>query len=118
MAVTVHASGSQAATVGTEHFLSSLTSPAPAGTFQLGVDLSPQAAGDTVELRVYKMMKAAGTARVVYLARFVGAQPADDAIKVSIPISNALTDTNALRFSLKQTAGTGRTFDWELLKFA
>jgi hypothetical protein len=35
-----------------------------------------------------------------------------------VPISNELTDTNALRFSLKQTipAGGGRNFPWKVLK--
>jgi hypothetical protein len=115
VAVTAHASGTQAATVGTEHFLAS---PAVAGTFTLHVDTVNMAAGDVLELRVYQMVLTGGTQRVAYIATFAGAQAADDLIKISVPVSNELTDTNSLRFSLKQTAGTGRNFPWKVLKYA
>lgn len=114
MAVTAYASGTQTAVIGTEHFLSS---PNVAGTFTLHVDMNALAAGDVVELRVYQIVLTAGTSRVAYLARFAGAQPTDDQIKVSVPISNELTDTNSLRFSLKQTVGTGRAFPWKVLTY-
>lgn len=115
MAVTAHASGTQTAVIGTEHFLSS---PNVAGTFTLHVDCNAMQAGDTVELRVYQIVLTGGTARVVYLGTFTGVQSADDQIKISVPVSNELTDTNSLRFSLKQTAGTGRAFPWKVLKYA
>ncbi len=115
MAVTAYASGTQTATVATEHFLSS---PNVAGTFTLHVDTVNMVAGDTLELRVYQMVLTSGTQRVAYFARYDGAQPADDLIKISVPISNELTDTNALRFSLKQTFGTSRNFPWKVLKYA
>lgn len=115
MAVTAFASGTQTATVTTEHFLSS---PNVAGTFTLHVDASGMLAGDRVELRVYQMVLTGGTQRVTYFAAYDGAQPADDMIKISVPISNELTDTNSLRFSLKQTLGTSRDFPWKVLKYA
>jgi hypothetical protein len=114
MAVTAYASGTQTATVTTEHFLSS---PNVAGTFTLHVDTTNMVAGDVLELRVYQMVLTAGTQRVAYYSRFDGAQPADDVIKISVPISNELTDTNALRFSLKQTFGTSRNFPWKVLRY-
>ena len=115
MAVTAYASGTQTATVTTEHFLSS---PNVAGTFTLHVDTVNMVAGDVLELRVYQMVLTGGTQRVAYLARFADAQAADDLIKISVPISNELTDTNSLRFSLKQTLGTSRNFPWKVLKYA
>jgi len=115
MAVTAHANGTQAATVTTEHFL---TSPNVAGTFTLHVDTVNMVAGDTLELRVYQMVLTGGTQRVAYYAIYAGAQPTDDVIKISVPISNELTDTNSLRFSLKQTTGTSRNFPWKVLKYA
>lgn len=115
MAVTAHATGTQAATINTEHFL---TSPNVAGTFTLHVDCVNMAAGDTLELRVYQMVLTGGTQRVAYFGMYTDAQPTDDMIKISVPISNELTDTNALRFSLKQTSGTGRSFPWKVLKYA
>lgn len=115
MAVTAHAVGSQTATLTTEHFLAS---PDEVGTFTLHVDTINMAAGDVVELRVYQMVLTAGTQRVAYYQMYEGVQPADDLIKISVPISNELTDTNALRFSLKQTVGTGRVYPWKVLKYA
>jgi hypothetical protein len=115
MAVTAYASGTQSATVTTEHFLSS---PNVAGTFTFHVDTVNMAAGDVVELRIYQMVLTGGTQRVAYVQRFSGVQPTDDLIKISVPISNELTDTNALRFSLKQTFGTSRNFPWKVLQYA
>ena len=108
------ASGTQTATVTTEHFLSS---PNAVGTYTLHVDTVNLAAGDVLELRVYQMVLTGGTSRVAYLMTWYGAQPTDDLIKVSVPIGNDLTDTNALRFSLKQTFGTGRAFPWKVLQY-
>lgn len=114
MAVTAYASGTQAATVTTEHFLSS---PNVAGTYTLHVDTVNMVAGDVLELRIYQMVLTGGTQRVAYYARYDGAQPTDDLIKISVPISNELTDTNSLRFSLKQTYGTSRNFPWKVLTY-
>lgn len=74
--------------------------------------------GDEIELRVYQIVLPGGTSRVVYYARYDGAQVADDKIKIGGPIGNELTDTNALRFSLKQTFGTSRDFPWKVLKYS
>ena len=116
MAVTAHAQGTLSATVGsTPDFL---TSPNVAGTFVLIVDTVNMVAGDVIELRVWKMVLTGGTQRVAYLARYDGAQATDDLIKVSVPISNELTDTNAVRFSLTQTHGTSRNYPWVCLKHA
>lgn len=115
MAVTAYASGTQSATVTTEHFLSS---PNVAGTFTLHVDTVNMVALDVLELRVYQMVLTGGTTRVAYFASYTGAQSTDDLIKISVPISNELTDTNSLRFSLKQTEGTSRNFPWKVLKYA
>lgn len=110
------ASGSQAATIGTEHFLSS---PNAVGTYILNLDLNVLQAGDVLEIRIYKMVLTGGTPRVVYLETFQGVQPTDAQNYISVPIGNALTDTNSLRFSLKQTqpAGGGRTFDWSVEQY-
>lgn len=115
MAVTAHATGTQTAVIGTEHFVSS---PNVAGTFTLHVDTINMVDGDVLELRAYQMVLTGGTTRVAYYSTFFDVQAADDMIKISVPISNELTDTNALRFSIKQTAGTGRNFPWKVLKYA
>jgi hypothetical protein len=116
MAVTAYATGTQTATGGgVEDFLSS---PNVAGTFTLHVDLNAMVAGDIVELRAYQMVLTGGTSRQAYYARFEGVQVGDK-IAISVPISNELTDTNSLRFSLTQSgAGTDKAFPWKVLKYA
>ena len=111
--ITEFAGGDQAATVTTEHFLSS---PAVQGTFELTVDLSVMQAGDVVTLRAYKMAKAAGTQRVIWAKTFYGVQLTDAAVVQSAKVLNTLTDANAVRFSLLQDFGTSRTFSWQVHK--
>ena len=105
----------QAYIIRVEHFLASVNA---AGTYTLHVDTVNMAAGDILELRAYQMVLTSGTARVAYQMRYYGAQSADDLIKISVPVSNELTDATSLRFSLKQTFGTGRAFPWKVLKHA
>lgn len=112
MAVTLFASGTQSATVTTEHFLSS---PNVAGLFVLQVDLVNMVAGDVVELRAYKMVLTGGTTRVTYFAQFAGPQATNALIAISAEMANTLTDTNAVRFSLTQTFGTSRNFPWAVI---
>ncbi len=113
--IQAHATGTQTATVTTEHFLSS---PNVAGAFMLVVDMINMAANDVVELRAYQMVLTGGTARVVYFMAYYGAQATDEMITVSDIVYNELAETNAVRFSLKQTFGTGRAFPWKVLKHA
>ncbi len=115
MAVTAQGTGTQTAVVGTEH---TLLDVAVAGTFTFHVDKIAMAAGDTLELRIYQIVLTGGVRRVAYFQAYSGAQPADDMIAISVPISNELTDAGALRFTLKQTAGTGRAFPYKVLRYA
>lgn len=115
MAVTAFGSGTQAATIDTEHFLADVDE---AGTYTLHVDTDAMAAGDVIELRIYQMVLTGGTPRVAYREVYHDVQADDDLIKISVPISNELTDATALRFSLKQTEGTSRSFPWKVLKYA
>jgi hypothetical protein len=113
VAVSAQGQGTQTATIGTEH---TLLDVAVAGSFVFEVDTNALAAGDSLELRISAIVLTAGTRRVVYKSTFVGVQDADDKIKVSVPMSNELTDAGSLRFTLKQTGGTGRAFPWKVLK--
>ena len=114
MAVTAQASGTQTATVTTEHQLADVNAT---GVFTLHVDTVNMVAGDVLELRVYQMVLTLGTSRVIAFGAFYGAQLTDDLIKASTPIGNELTDATSLRFSLKQTFGTGRAFPWKVLRY-
>ena len=115
MAVTAQGSGTQSATVTTEH---TLLDVAVAGTFTLHIDSVNMVAGDSLELRIYQIVLTGGTRRVAYFQSYFGAQSADDLVKISVPISNELTDSGSLRFTLKQATGTSRNFPWKVLKYA
>jgi hypothetical protein len=113
VAVSAHASGTQTCTIDTEHFLAS---PNVAGVFELVLDLNALANGDVLEVRAYQMTLTGGTARVALFAVFADAQPPDVKIAVSEPLSNELAESNALRYSIKQTRGTGRAIPWKVLR--
>ena len=115
MAVTSAATGTQTASIGTEHTLFDTTA---AGTYNVSVDTSQMASVDVLELRVYEMAKAGGTRQVLYVQTVFAAASGDPVIWASIPASTSLTDSGALRFTLKQTVGTGRTYDYTVRKFA
>ncbi len=106
MAVAVEASGTQAATIAAEH---SLAAPTAAKAYQLIVDLNNLANGDELELRVKQKVLSSGTAREFLVGTYANAQT--QKIVASIPV----TAPQGAEFTLKQTAGTGRSFDWSVV---
>ena len=106
MALAVVASGTQAATVGTEHTLATSTT---GKTYVLVVDTGAMAAGDILELRIYTIVLAAGTERLAYIVVYAHAQ--SDPQKYSIPVPANIS----FKATLKQTAGTGRSYPWSVL---
>lgn len=111
MAVTVAFSGTQSATVTTEHTLATVTA---AGVYVLNVDTSNMVAGDIVELRIKKPTLAAGAVVVEFFSAFYGPQVADDVLKTSVPFIVDATAAGCL-CTLKQTFGTSRNFPWSIL---
>lgn len=105
---TLEDSGTQTATVTTEHTLTTLSGNK---TYQLYVDTANMAAGDAVELRIKTKVLSGGTTRCVSKATYKHAQSADDLIKISIPV---MSDQEYVA-TLKQTAGTGRDFPWKVM---
>lgn len=101
-------SGTQTATIDTEHTLG--TDPQLTdGTFALFVDLTNMADGDIVLFRFYEKLTATGdTQRGMILGSIVGAQTGD--LWFSVPVINI----HGGRFTLEQTDGTGRSFDWSI----
>lgn len=98
--------GTQTATVGTEHALG--TAITAAGTYVLSVDTANMANGDILELRCKKKVLTGGTEKVYVLGTFRDAQ--SDPVKDSIPVVSIYSCS----FTLKQVAGTGRAFDWNI----
>jgi hypothetical protein len=108
MAVAVKTSGTQTATVTTEHTLATVTD---AGVYELTVDVSAlldAATPDEVELRVYAKVLSGGTEREVSCDTLRGTQ--------GKPIYKSLAFISPHHFkaTLKQTQGTSRDFDWAI----
>lgn len=106
MALVVESSGTQAATVTTEH---QLAAPTSNKTRVLRVDLGAMAAGDTVEIRIKTAVLAAGTVREQQ--NWTYANVVGSPIFESIPISS----NQGATFTLKQTTGTSRSYPWAVL---
>ena len=117
MGISVKSSGSQTATLDTEHTLLATTDP---GVYVLSVDVSALAVNtassqghpEIVELRVKKKVRTGDTIRQVYFATLLGGALVNPIIE-SPPISAPFGAT----FTLKQittTSGTGRAFPWSV----
>lgn len=102
------AGGTQTATISTEHTLATVST---AGVYQLGVDLANLAAGDTVELRVKLKLRSGSTSRVAWFAQYTHG-PGIVPIVLSPPQATVVE----LVATLKQTTGTGRNFEWTIIK--
>lgn len=113
MSIATYASGSQTATLTTEHELSA---PSEAGEYALQLDLNNMAANDVLEVRAYLMVASGGTARPIWFHMFAGAQPSHALNAVSQWVANTLTEANAIRFTIKQTFGTGRAYPYKILR--
>jgi hypothetical protein len=104
MVWTVDSSGSQTATIGTEHILDS---PTTSATYVFSVDSKNMVNGDTLELRCYDMVDGTNYAQ---MWKSVYQHIQINNAKVSPP----LAVTTQAKFTLKQTAGTGRAFPWSV----
>jgi hypothetical protein len=103
---TTESSGTQSATVGTEHSLATITT---SRVLVLTVDAVNMANGDALELRVKTRVLSGGTNRLAYMASYANVQA--DPVKISVPV----VSMHSCEFTLKQTAGTGRGYDWSVV---
>lgn len=104
--VAVNTSGSQTATISTEHTLATVTG---ALVLVLAVDCAALVAGDVVELRVYGKARSADTERLLHRGTY-GPSPLAAPLVMSVPI----VSPHHFKATLKQTAGTGRAFPWAI----
>jgi len=103
--VTVSSSGTQTAVIGTEH---TLYNPITSRYFTAYIDLTNMTSTDTVEIRVYVIAKTAGSYILYYMSSFSGVQSNPLLYIPSMP------SDIGYKLTLKQTAGTGRAFDWKV----
>jgi hypothetical protein len=104
--VGVKTSGSQTATITTEHTLATVTD---AGIYILMVDVNAMVGGatpDTLELRIYGKCRSSDTERLIDVHRLIGTQ--------SAPLFRcaSIVSPHSYKVTLKQTAGTGRAYPW------
>ena len=102
----LEASGTQAATIDTEHTLSTITTN---NTLVLLVDANAMLDADELTLRVKTKVLSGGAIRLIYQAFYLHAQ--EMPIKISIPVPS---DQEYVA-TLEQTAGIGRSFPWKIL---
>lgn len=103
---TLVTSGSQTATLNTEHVLTTQTG---AGAFVLMVDAAAMVGGDELELRVYGKARSADTERVMFKNTF-----GPIALDEPLIFSPGFLSPHHCKVTLKQIAGTGRAFPWAL----
>jgi len=107
---TEHTSGTQSATLDTEHTLNGTTPETTDGVFQLVVDVNALVAGDIVEFRCKEKVLSAGTQRLVFAATLAGPQG------TPVWMSPPLILLHGWDMTLLQTDGTGRSFPWSIRK--
>jgi hypothetical protein len=110
MPVSVASSGSQTATLATDHTVATLSAPANGGVYLWRVDTANLVNGETLILTLKTRARAADTTRQVYQGVFAHIQ--SDPIKDSPAI--AIENGNELVAILRQEGGTGRAFPWSL----
>lgn len=101
--------GTQSATVSTEHTLNATSPETTHAVVQLFVDTLVMAQDDDLELRIKEKVKSGGTQRLVFFITLADAQ--SEAF-----VSPPLQLKNGWDVTLKQTAGTGRSYDWSIRK--
>lgn len=101
---TVSASGTQTTVIGTEH---TLFNPTTNKWFSGYIDVTNMTTGDTVEVRVYTIVKTAGSYILYSLTTLVDAQTLNLYHIPSFP------SDIGFKVTLKQTVGTARTYDWK-----
>ncbi|MCE9566363.1 MAG: hypothetical protein K8U57_30435 [Planctomycetes bacterium] len=104
----VNTSGSQTATISTEHSLATITS---AKTLQLVVDAANLVGGSTpdiLELTIYTKARSSDTKRILFQQHYMGAQ------SVVESLSPPHASPHYFEATLKQTQGTGRAFPWAI----
>lgn len=79
-------------------------------TYAVKLNTSNLAAGDILEVRIYSRDISAGTIVQAWKATFSGVQTS--ALKISPPVPS----DQLIRLTVKQTAGTGRTFTYSILR--
>lgn len=106
MSLVLTASGTQTATINTEHTLATSTVN---GVFLYEVDMTALALGDVLELRIKGITLSGGATGQMWGQSYAGPQ-------TNVRVQSMAVGSNiSISITLKQIAGTGRSFPWKLL---
>lgn len=105
---TLEASGTQAATVTTEHTLSTLT---VSKSLWPEIDINALVAGEYVEIKVKTKTLSGGTTRIIQSAIFSWL---DAGVGSGVSMEPIISDQEYV-LTLKQITGTSRSFPWKIL---
>lgn len=114
MAISEAYSGTQTATINTEHTLNTTSPETTDGIYQIVIDINAMALGDTTEIRVKEKAISTGTQRTAETFVLSQAASADS----NLWVSPSLILLHGWDVTLKQTAGTGRAYPWSIRKVA
>lgn len=114
MAIAEAYSGTNVLVIGAEATLNTVTPETTDGVYQLVVDTTTLAAGDTLEIRIKEKVISGATQRGGLIQTLVNAQATDDRLW----FSPSLILLHGWDMTLKQTAGTGRSIPWSIRRVA
>jgi hypothetical protein len=106
MALSVESSGSQTATISTEHTLATITA---ANVFNLALDVANMTGGtsfDILIVREYGKARSSDSERLLGEYTLAGVQ--GQALFETVP----RVSPHYLKYTIQQTQGTGRAFPW------
>lgn len=107
----VAASGSQTATLDTDHTLATQTAPTGGAAYLLRVDAANLANGERLILTLATKARVGDTTRTAYQSVYLHAQA--DPLKISPTI--VVEESNEVVAVLRQEGGTGRAYPWALV---
>ncbi|GAB1345021.1 hypothetical protein [Gemmatimonas sp.] len=112
MPASIATSGSQTATLNTDHTLVTQTAPTGGAIYQLRARLNELVSGEQLTLRLQVDGESGGTLEDLYSGTFahVQGEPYKDSPAVVVPAGARV------RAILRQEGGTGRAFTWWLYR--
>lgn len=116
MPVSVAASGTQTATLATDHTLTTTNPPSGGAVYQLRVDSNAMAAGETLTLTLQTRALNTGTTRTLYQAVYANAQGEPIKDSPAVGVQYDATTNSEIKAILRQDGGTGRAYPWALLR--
>jgi hypothetical protein len=110
MAVSEHETGSQTATLDTEHTLNTTSPETTDGAFQLVVDVALLVNDETLTLKIKEKARSGDTQRLLWSATYkhIQARP--------LVASPPIILLHGWDMTLEQNGGTGRAFPWSIRK--